>query len=76
MDFLLGLPRTRGRSDSIFVEKDMFSKMTLFIACHKIDNVTNITNIFFNDAIRLHGIPSTIVSDRDVKFLSHIWRVL
>ena len=56
--------------------EDIFSKMTHFIPRHKVDDADNISKLFLREVFGLHGLPKTIVSNKDPKFVSHFWRTL
>ena len=51
IDFVLGFPRSRKGRNLIFVVVNKFSKMARFISCHKIDNATHITDLFFREIV-------------------------
>jgi len=76
MDFIVALRRAQRRKDAIMVVMDRFSKMGHFIPSYKTDDASYITELYFKEIIRLHGVPTTIVFDHYSKFWSHFWRSL
>ena len=60
MNFVLGSPKSKRGNDSMYVVVARFLKMTHFIPCHKTDDASHVVDLFFKEAIRLHGMLRTI----------------
>jgi hypothetical protein len=76
MDFIKRLPKMNKQHDSIMVVVEKLTKAYHFVPMKKMHTITNIVEIFMKEIVRLHGIPRTIISDRDMKFTSNFWRGL
>ncbi|XP_061993237.1 uncharacterized protein LOC133711082, partial [Rosa rugosa] len=74
MDFVTGLPRSRQGYDSIWVIVDRLTKSAHFLPVAKTYSGDALCKLYVNEIVRLHGVPVTIVSDRDARFTSEFWR--
>ena len=75
MDFVEGLPKSKGY-DAIMVVVDRFTKFAHFVPLRHPFTATQVARVFWDNVIKLHGIPSSIVLDRDKVFTSVLWREL
>jgi len=73
MDFVSGFPKGRKGNDAIWVIVDRLTKSALFLPIKMTDSVDKLAKIYINEVVRLHGIPVSIVSDRDPRFTSRLW---
>ena len=70
MDFVHGLPKSRKGNDSIWVIVDRLTKSAHFLAIRKNHSLNQLAEMYIRDIVRLHGVPTAIVSDRDPRFTS------
>ncbi|GJP30128.1 hypothetical protein CLOM_g22514 [Closterium sp. NIES-68] len=76
LDFITGLPPTTSGHDAFLVVIDKFSKMGHFIPTHTTARTEQTAQLFVRHIISQHGIPTTLISDRDPKFTSKFWKEL
>jgi len=78
LDFVTDLPVTPAphRYDSIVVFVDRLSKMVHLAPCKKTITAPEVATIMEREVFRLHGLPTNLVSDRDVRFTSAVWAEL
>ncbi|GKD17565.1 putative reverse transcriptase domain-containing protein, partial [Tanacetum coccineum] len=76
MDFIIGLPRTPSRCDSIWVIVDRLTKPVHFLPMKKTDSMEKLTQLYLKEVVCRHGVPLSIISDRYSRFASSFWRSL
>ncbi|KAK8947216.1 hypothetical protein KSP39_PZI007468 [Platanthera zijinensis] len=76
MDFVHGLQRSQRGHDSIWVIVDRLTKVAHFQPNKRDDSVETLAKLYVEQIVRLHGVPRSIVSDRDGRFTSKDWRLV
>ena len=73
MDLVVGLPLIGRKHDSIWVVVDQLMKSAHFLPVRIDYSLDKLTELYIEDIVRLHGIPVSIISDRDLRFTSRFW---
>jgi hypothetical protein len=73
MDFIVGLPRTSRGYNSIWVIVDLLTKSAHFIPVSTTYRVRQYAKLYMTHLVRHHGIPKTIISDRESIFVARFW---
>ncbi|GJU91251.1 putative reverse transcriptase domain-containing protein, partial [Tanacetum coccineum] len=76
MDFITKLPRTSSGYDSIWVIVDRLTKSAHFIPMNEKYKMEKLTRLYLKEIVCRHGVPMSIISDRDPRFASRFWRSL
>ncbi|KAA3487058.1 Transposon Ty3-G Gag-Pol polyprotein [Gossypium australe] len=76
MDFVTGLPLTPSRKDAIWVVIDRLTKSAHFIQIQVDYSLDKLENLYVSEIVRLHGVPLSIISDRDPRFTFRFWKKL
>ncbi|KAD6118870.1 hypothetical protein E3N88_10141 [Mikania micrantha] len=76
MDFITKLPRTANGKDSIWVIVDRLTKSAHFLPIRETYPVRKLARIYIDEIVSRHGIPLSIISDRDARFTARFWESL
>ncbi|GKF09178.1 putative reverse transcriptase domain-containing protein, partial [Tanacetum coccineum] len=75
-DFITKLPKTAAGYDSIWVIVDRLTKSAHFLLMKETDSTEKLTRLYMKEIVARHGIPVSIISDRDSHFTSRVWQSL
>jgi len=76
MDFVMGLPLTQRKHNAIWVIVDRLTKSAHFIAMRNMWTLDQLARAYLKEIVRLYGVPSSIMSDRDTRFQYGFWQKL
>ena len=69
----MGLPRTLTGKDAIWVIMDRLTRSAHFLAIRVDFSLERLARLYINEIVRLHGAPTSVVSNRDRRFVSQFW---
>ncbi|GJQ91481.1 putative reverse transcriptase domain-containing protein [Tanacetum coccineum] len=76
MDFVTKLPKSSQGYDTIWVIVDRLTKSAIFIPMRETDPLEKLARMYLKEVVTRHGIPVSIICDRDPRFASNFWRSL
>ncbi|GKE44713.1 putative reverse transcriptase domain-containing protein, partial [Tanacetum coccineum] len=76
MDLITKLPRSRSGHDVIWVIVDRLTKSAHFLAIHEDFSTEKLARLYTDVIVTRHGVPVSIISDRDRRFTSHFWQTV
>ncbi|GJS84045.1 putative reverse transcriptase domain-containing protein [Tanacetum coccineum] len=76
MDFVTKLPKSSKGYDTIWVIVDRLTKSAIFVPMSKSDPMEKLARMYLKEVVTRHGIPVSIICDRDPSFAKNIWRSL
>jgi len=76
MDFVTHLPKSVRGHDAVWVIVDRLTKSVHFFPVNLRISMAKLAQLYIREIVRLHGVPSSIVSDRDPRFTSRFWQTL
>ena len=76
MDFVTIFPLTQRKHDSVWVIVDKLTKSAHFLPVRLDYSMDRLVELYVDEIVRLHGIPLSIMSDRDPRFTSRFWKEL
>ncbi|GJV83224.1 putative reverse transcriptase domain-containing protein [Tanacetum coccineum] len=76
IDFVIKLPKTANGYDTIWVIMDRLTKSAHFLPMRKTDPMEKLMKLYMKEVVTRHGVPVSIISDRDSKFMLLFWKAL
>ena len=73
MDFITDFPKSLGK-DCIYVVVDILTKFAHLFSVTSSFSAAQVADLFYKGIFRLHGLPKSIVSDKDGRFMSDFWQ--
>ena len=75
IDFVTHFPWTQQKHDAVWVTVDRLTKSAHFLVVQMTFSLERFCRLYIREIVRLHGVPVSIVSDRDLRFTAHFWKI-